>query len=203
MGEHFDPHQLSAGARDPLPFDLPADVGDLHQVQFPGQDHYVRPLGEEPDGFDVGDVALRGDMYVHADAAGVLDGSHIGSDDGVHTHLAGTVDGRMQGFDLFVVNHRIDRQIAFHAVFTGDRNDLPHIFQGEVGGGLGPHIEPSHSEINGVGSGVDRCMQGFVTSCRSHDLYVAAFHWAEDLFVASDQAAGVLPQAGRAFRLYG
>ena len=118
MGEHFDPYQLSAGARDPLPFDFPADTGDLHQVEFPGQDHYVRPLGEEPDGFDVGDVALRGDMYGHADAAGILDGGHIGGDDGVHAHLAGTVDGRVQGFDLFVVNHRIDRQIAFHAVFT-------------------------------------------------------------------------------------
>ena len=53
MGEHFDADQLPGRTADVLPEDGFMDGFHLVQVQFPGEDDDIGPLGIKAQGFDV------------------------------------------------------------------------------------------------------------------------------------------------------
>ena len=137
----------------------------------------VGPLREEFHGLAVGQVALRGDMHLHADAAGVEDRRQVGGDHGVDPCRAGAVDERVHLPQLVLVDDRVDRQIGLHPRRAGDLHDGLQIVGREVGGRLRPHVELPHAEVDGVGAGLHGRLQRLVAAGGSHQFYVAAFHF--------------------------
>ena len=152
------------------------DPRHLLERQLAGQHHRVGPLREELHGLGVGDVALRGDMHLLADAAGVEDGREVGGDDGVDPLGLGPVDDGVHVGQLVFVDDRVDRQIGFDACGMGRADDPRKVVEREVRGRTGAHVEPPHAEIDGVGSGVDSRRQCFVGPHGGHDLYVGTLH---------------------------
>ena len=176
MGEHLDAHRIARRAADLLLVDRAGDAADLIERQFARQHHHVGPLREEFHRLAVREVALRGDMHLHPDAARVEDRRQVGSDHGVDPRHAGAVDERVHLPQLVLVDHRIDRQVALHPRRTGDPDDTFQIVRREIRGRLRPHVELPHTEIDGVGSGLYGRLQRLVAPGRSHQFYVASFH---------------------------
>ena len=159
-----------------VPRDLARDASDLFEAQFARQHHHVGPLREELHRLGVRDVALGGDMHLHARAPGVENGGEVGRDDGVDARLAGPVDGAVHLLQLVVVDDRIDREVGLHSRLAGDGNDPVQILEGEVGRRLGPHVQRADPEIDRVGPGRDGRPQRFVGPHRGHDFDIRPFH---------------------------
>ena len=82
MAEHFYAHKFAARTADILLYDGAVDGRHLVEVQLPREHHHIGPLRVETHGLGIADAQLRGDMHLHAHAAGVKDCRDVAGDDG-------------------------------------------------------------------------------------------------------------------------
>ncbi len=184
MGEHLDFDQLAPRAADVVFLDFPMDARHLLQRQFAGQHHRVGPLREELHGFGIRYVALGRYVHLHADAAGIEYGGHVGGDDGVHALGLGAVDHFVDGGDFVFVDDRVDRQVGFQTCGMGRRDDPRQVVFREVGCRSSAHVQASDPEVDRVGAGLDRGRQRFVRPHRSHDFDIFALHFRNVAWIA-------------------
>ncbi len=176
MGEHLDRDQLAPRTADVVLDDLAADGRHLFERQLARQHHRIGPLGVEAHRLRVGDVALRRDVHLLPDAAGIEDRRHVGGDHGVDPFGLRPVDHLVHGAQLILVDHRVDREVGLDTVLFGDRDDPREVVEREVRGRSRAHVEFADPEIDGVRPGVDRRGEGFVRPHGGHDFYIVALH---------------------------
>ncbi len=92
-------------------------------------------------------------MHLHAHAPRIQDGGLVRRYHRIDPFAQGTVHDSVHGFQLIVVENRIDRQIGFDTVLPGDLHDTGQVVEGKVGRRTGTHVQLSHAEIYRVGAG--------------------------------------------------
>ena len=145
MGEGLDLQALGG---------LGPDLGDLPQVQLPGQDD---PVGAQlvPGGgrLVVDDAGLGGDVDLHV--GGVLLGqtqnAHIRQDDGGDPRLLQQLQPLGQTGHLIVAGHGVAGHVGIHPVGPAEGNGLFHLLRGEVPG-EGAHAEGGARQVDGIGT---------------------------------------------------
>ena len=95
-------------------------------------------------------------MYLYTDTTSVEHSSHVGSDDGGDLGILGSVYDTTHELEVFVIDDRIDGEVALHPVLTANPCDAVEVFGGEVIGTLGAHVQPFDAEVYRVSSRVDR-----------------------------------------------
>ena len=176
MREHLDAHRLSRRTADALFGDFTTDPPDLFQRKFARKDHDVGPLGVELYGFAVGYVALGGDVHLDPRTAGVEDCGDVGGDHGVDSGRTGPVDKFVHLSQFVLIDDGIDRKVTSDTGFAGDVHDLLQIVKGKVRGRFRPHVQLSHTEVDGIGSRLYGGLQCLVTSGRGHQFNIVSFH---------------------------
>ena len=142
---------------------LGPDLGDLPQVQFPGQDDPVSTQLVPGGGRLVVDNAgLGGDVDLHV--GGVLLGqtqhTHIRQDDGGDPRLLQQLQPLRQTGHLIVAGHGVAGHVGIHSVGLAEGNGLFHLLGGKIPG-EGAHTEGGTRQVDGV-SPVGHChLQAF------------------------------------------
>ena len=132
MGEHLDTDGLTSRADDGLFDDRLMDGSDLVHIQLTCQDHDVSELRVEAQRLDVGDIELGGEVDFDTDTTRVEHGRDVGSNDSRDVGSLRRVDDLTHECKVFVVDDRIDGEIALDVVLAADRRDLMEVFGGEV-----------------------------------------------------------------------
>ncbi len=78
--------------------------------------------------------------------------------------------------DILVINYGIDREVGFHPVLVADGGDVAQIVESEIHTRTRTHVQPLHTEIYRVSTGIDCRMQALVAPHRSHYLKIFPFH---------------------------
>ena len=139
---------------------LTVDLRHLFHVQLARQHHHVGELCVELQCLDVGDVQLRGEVYLHSLLAAIGHHRHVGSDDSRYLRLLGRIDDLAHRGQVLTVNDGVDRQVGLDVVFTAGGGNLMEVVNGEMVGGVGAHVQLSDAEINDVGTSLDgRCQR--------------------------------------------
>ena len=114
-------------------------------------------------------------MHLHADTPRIEDSGLVGSYHCIHSLAQGTVHDPTHLLHLVIVKYRIDCQIGLDTVLPGCRHDAREVVEGKIGRRPGTHVQLSHAEIDGIGTGRHGRHERFVGTDRGHYLYVAAF----------------------------
>ena len=103
VGEHLHSQTLPARASHIPALQLLGDGCNLLKAQLTCQHNHIGPLGVELRRFNIGDIALGGDMHLHTHLATIHNGCHIGCDNGIDTLLYGSVDNLTHRLHLVIV----------------------------------------------------------------------------------------------------
>ena len=150
------------------------DMAHLVHIELARQYGHVGKLGVEAQGLDVGDVELGGEVDLQADLPAVAHHGHVGGNDGRDTRLARRIEYLAHRGEVVVVDDRVDREVGLDLVLGADGDDLPQVANVEVIGRMGPHVEPAHAEIDGVGTRLDGRGERLVAAHGGHDLVLFA-----------------------------
>lgn len=94
-------------------------------------------------------------MHLHAFLAAVGHHRHVGGDDGRHTGFDGCIDDGVHRLHILVVDDGVDREIGLDVMRPACGDDVVEVVEIEVVGGVGAHVELSHTEVDGVGTSLD------------------------------------------------
>ena len=95
-------------------------------------------------------------MYLHTDTTCIEHRGDIGSDDGGDPSILSGIDDTTHELEVFVIDNRIDGEVALDAVLTAYSCYAVKVFGGEVIGTLGAHVQPLDAEVYRVSPRVDR-----------------------------------------------
>ena len=175
MAEHLDADGLARRTEDGLrAMDGLVDMAHLVHIELARQYGNVGKLRVEAQGLDVGDVELGGEVDLQADLPAVAHHGHVGGNDGRDARLARRIEYLAHRGEIVVVDDRVDREVGLDPVLGADGDDLPQVANVEVIGRMGPHVEPAHAEIDGVGTRLDGRGERLVAAHGGHDLVLFA-----------------------------
>ncbi len=176
VAEHLDTHRLARRAEHRSRADLAVD--GLHAVerQFTGENDNVGPLRIHLHRLDVGNIGLRGDMHLHALAPGAGYGRRIGRNYGRDARLGRSVDNIVEQRYVVVVDDSVDGKICLHPRMRAERCYAAEIVESEIGARPRTHVEPLHSEVDGVGSGPDGRLKRLIGTHGRHYFKILTFH---------------------------
>ena len=176
MGEHLDTDGLTSRTDDGLLDDRLMDGSDLIHIQLTCQDHDVGELCVEAQRLDVGDIELGGEVDFDTDTTCVEHRGDVGSDDSRDVSILRRVDDLAHELKVFVVDDRIDGEIALDIMLTADRRDLIEVFGGEVIRTLRAHVEAFDTEVYGVSTRVDSRHERLIGAHGGHDFVIFPVH---------------------------
>ena len=168
MGKDFELDQFTLWATDVASLYLLMDGSHLLERELTGGDHHIGIAGEEFHRLDIGDVGLGGNMDLDPLGAGIVDDGHVRGYDGRDPFALRPVDDGVHLGNLVVIDDRIDGEIGADAVGVGDGAYLGEVFEREVVGRAGAHIELADTEIDRVGTRLYSRGEGLVGAHRSH-----------------------------------
>ena len=195
MAEHLDADGLARRTEDGLgAMDGLVDVAHLVHIELARQYGDVGKLRIEAQGLDVGDVELGGEVDLQADLPAVAHHGHVGGNDGRDARLARRIEYLAHGGEVVVVDDRVDGEVGLDSVLGADGDDLPQVANVEVIGRMGPHVEPAHAEIDGVGTRLDGRGERLVAAHGGHDLVLFAVLVVHVLSVSGKNPFSVLSE---------
>ena len=153
--EHFNADALTVRTADVFFIDGTSNLRDLLHVEFASQNDHVGKLGIKAQGFHVGNIQLRGKVHFLTDRSAVVHHSDVASDDGRNLRFFRGIDDLAHQFDVFVVDDRVDRQIAFDVMLATNGGDFFQIMDRECFGRMSTHVQVFDTEINGIGTGLN------------------------------------------------
>ena len=115
-------------------------------------------------------------MDFDTDTTRIEHGGDVGSDDSRHVGSLRRVDDLTHKCKVFVVDNRIDGEIALDIMLTADRRDLIEVFGGEVIRTLRAHIEAFDTEVYGVSTRVDSRHERLIGAHGCHDFVIFPVH---------------------------
>ena len=152
------------------------DLAHLVEAQFARQHDHVGELRVEAQRLDVGYAQLRGDMHLQADLPRIEDRGHVRGDDGVYAGLLRQVQHPPGLVHLLVIKRDVQGHVALDAVFTADAHDLRQILRLEIVRGMRAHVQVADTEIDRIGTALDRSRKTLEIARRGHDLQFLPVH---------------------------
>ena len=134
VAEHLYAHGLAAGSADGLLGYLAVDVGHLVEVELACEHHHIGEMGVETQGFDVGDVELRGQVNLHSNLAAVGHNGHVAGYHRRDMGFEGGIDDGSHHADVVVVDDGVDGEIGLDAVGVARGGYEVEVVDGEVVG---------------------------------------------------------------------
>ena len=173
--KHLDPDRFSSRTANIPLTDTVVNSPHLRNGQLACQHHHICELGVKSDRFQIRQVQLRRDMHFKADRPGIKDTRLIRNDHGGHSLGPGPIHRLPHGRQIRVVKQRIDSQIRFNVMPTGNGHDTREIVQCKIRGRTRAHIQLPDAEIDRIGPGINGGPQRLIRADRRHDLYILAF----------------------------
>ena len=170
MTEHLDADFPAGRTADDFAVDGFPDGPHLFQAQLARQHDHVGELAVEAQALYVGNTELRGNVHLQAQAAGFVDGGHVGTDDGAHAGFPGGEQGLAHRRKVFIVEGVVESQVGPHAVFTAYPAYLFQVVRRKIVGGARAHVQLPDTEVNGIRTALDGSLQAREIACRSHYL---------------------------------
>ena len=130
----------------------------LGEGAFAGENDALRALGgEELHGLGIRGGHLGRDVKSHAVFAAKRNHPPVGDDESVDIRFRGD-DRLLDIVDLAFEHDGVQGEIAFDQA-CATPGDFGEVFKFEIDAAAGAHVEDAESEINGIGTGVNRGLQ--------------------------------------------
>ena len=159
MTEHLDADLLTRRAADMLGLHLTPDLGYLIHVKFTRQYHHIGKLRIEPQGLDIRDIQLCGEMYLLPHPVAIGHHGHIRGDDGGDARLFGSIDDLVHQGNILAVDDGVHRQVTLDAMLIAGGGNLLQVVDSERRGRVCPHVQFLDAEIDAVGTCLNSCCQ--------------------------------------------
>ena len=140
MAKHLDANRLSVRSENMLFVNLPINVGHLRHVQLACQNCHIGKLGVKLQRVDIRYVQLGREMHLHAHLSAIQHHGNIAGDNGRHLRFFCSVYDGVHRVEVFAIDNRVHREIAFHAMLTTSGGDVAQVVDGELVGRMRPHV---------------------------------------------------------------
>ena len=147
---------------------LTINLGHLFQIQLTGQYYHICKLRVEFQRLRIGDIQLGGKMYLLPYLTGIIHHCHISCNYRRNYRFLGRIDNGMHQRDIFIIDNRIDRQVALHPVLVTRTGYFPQIINRKCISRTGTHIQVFYTEIDRIGTCLNSRSKRFARTDRSH-----------------------------------